>query len=217
MSNPALKATRRRKIIQWALAPLVFITIGLGWKYPLIGFVVPVAMIAGIVGGVSSGRYVCGNLCPRGGFFDRVMAPLSPARPIPAFLRAMPFRWVVFSALMGFMAWRIAADPANVYHWGSVFWLMCTVTTALGVALALAVHPRGWCSFCPVGTASNALGGHKDPITIDASACRECGLCEKSCPIAIGIIRHKSKGVLADRDCVKCGECVAKCPARALD
>jgi ferredoxin-type protein NapH len=205
-----------RAAVQWSLLPLVFIVIGLGWRWPLLGFVVPVVMIAGMAGGILNGRYVCGNLCPRGGFFDRLGPFFSKSRPIPQALRAMWLRWTLFAALMGFMIWRIAQDPGSVYHWGKVFWLMCTVTTAAGVVLAILFHPRTWCSICPVGTAANAFGGHKNPLTIDASKCRECRACEKACPIALDIVRHRTAGVVAERDCVKCDECIVKCPMKAL-
>lgn len=207
---------RTRAIIQWSLLPLVFITIGLGWKWPLIGFVVPVVMIMGMVGGVFDGRYVCGNLCPRGGFFDRLMPFVSPKRQIPSWMRSAGLRWTLFAALMGFMVWRITRDPGNVYHWGSVFWLMCTITTAAGVLLALFIHPRTWCTICPVGTVQNALGGHKNQIRIDTAKCRECRLCEKVCPMALEIVKDKPAGVLSTRDCLKCSECVVKCPVSAL-
>lgn len=208
--------TRTRAVIQWSILPLVFITIGLGWKWPLVGFVVPVVMMMGVVGGVFSGRYVCGNLCPRGAFFDRLMPYVSRQAQIPRFMRNMALRWALFGALMGFMVWRISLDGANIYHWGSVFWLMCTITTGVGVVLAVLFHQRGWCSICPIGTAANALGGGKGQLEINSAACRECRVCEKACPIAIPIVVHKPSGVLADRDCVRCDECIARCPARAL-
>ncbi|MFC1736814.1 4Fe-4S binding protein [Candidatus Hydrogenedentota bacterium] len=71
---------KRRHIVQWCLLPIVLITIGLGWKYPLLGFSVPVVMTAGFVGGIFRGRYVCGNLCPRGSFFDRILLRVSRGR-----------------------------------------------------------------------------------------------------------------------------------------
>lgn len=55
--------------VRWFLAPLVITTIALGWWFPYIGFLVPVAMLSGMIGGVFKGRFVCGNLCPRGAFF----------------------------------------------------------------------------------------------------------------------------------------------------
>ena len=71
---------KKRRLVQWILAPVVVIVISLGWKYPFLGFSVPLVMLTGMVLGFFRGRYTCGNLCPRGGFFDRMIAPLSRNR-----------------------------------------------------------------------------------------------------------------------------------------
>lgn len=204
-----------RRTVQWIVAPIVVLTVALGWKYPLLGFTVPVAMATGMAGGFFRGRWVCGHLCPRGGFFDRMIAPFAPRRSIPPLLRSMPLRWGVFAALMGFMVWRISADPGNWEHWGRVFWSMCALTTGIGLVAALTIHPRAWCAFCPMGTFQNAVGGGKGPLQI-APSCRECRKCEKACPMALPLVKDKSVGYLQHRDCLKCPECIAVCPANAL-
>lgn len=204
---------RRRR--QWLLAPVMLVTIGFGWKYPWLGFAVPVAMAAGVIGGLFRGRYVCGNLCPRGSFFDRVLTPLGFSGEIPARLRSRPLRWTIFALLMAGMTWRLAGNPADPRHWGLVFWAMCTITTIIGVALAIGLHPRAWCALCPIGTLSSALGGDKHRLTI-APSCRECGKCEANCTLDLPIVRHKGNGVVAERDCLKCSVCVKSCPTGAL-
>lgn len=204
-----------RNLRQWMLAPIVLITIALGWKYTWLGFAVPGSMLMGVAGGFVRGRYICGNLCPRGSFFDRMIAPLAAKREIPAMLRSLPLRWGTFVLLMGFMAWRLAANPTDLNHWGHVFWSMCTITTLVGVVLALTFHPRSWCAVCPVGTLSNAIGGDRYQLIID-SDCRECGICEKSCTFDLSIVRHKGAGALQERDCLKCSVCAMNCPRGSL-
>ncbi len=63
----------RRHVIQWFLVPVVIISIALGWKFPWLGFSVPIVMLMGAIINIKKGRYGCGNLCPRGNFFDRIM------------------------------------------------------------------------------------------------------------------------------------------------
>lgn len=207
-----------RRALQWVLLPIMLITIALGWKYPLLGFSVPIVMLMGMVGGLVNGRYVCGHLCPRGGFFDRMLAPVAGTRKTPAFLRGLPFRLVVLVALMGFMVFRLAQNPGEINHWGRVFWMICVITTAVAVILAFPFNARTWCAFCPMGTLQNLFDRLRARrIAIDADRCRECRACEKACPMGLEIVKHKDSGVLADPDCLKCSECIAVCPAKALD
>jgi ferredoxin-type protein NapH len=208
-----LAALRRR--IQRALWVIVVITIVGGLFYPLLGFVVPVVMLTGIIGGFFKGRYVCGWLCPRGAFLDRILRPVSPQREIPAWLRGRIFRWVIFALLMGFMSWQISLNPGDAYHWGRVFVRICIITTAIGVVLALFVNPRTWCSFCPMGTMQSAVGGSRAPLKMD-EGCIECRACERACPMDLAIVGQAENGTLDLRDCLKCSECQLACPKNLL-
>lgn len=209
-------AVKRRKAVQWGVLWIVLITIGLGWWFPWLGFSVPIVMLVGVVGSLFNGRYACGNLCPRGSFYDRLMAPISPNRPIPQWLRSKILRWALFVLLIGLMAVRILQHPLDPMHWGRVFWMMCLVTTAVGIPLALLIHPRTWCSFCPIGTVQSAIGGHKNQLRIDGDLCRSCALCEDACLMGLSIVGHKDTGIVSEPDCLRCSECVAVCPANAL-
>lgn len=210
------KETKKRKTIQWTLLLLVIMTIAMGWKYPVLGYSVPLVMLAGITGSFVKGRYVCGNLCPRGSFLDRIIAPLSRQKDIPQFLRGMTFRLIMMAALMGFMFYRGFQNPTSFDHWGIVFWSMCVITTGVAVMLGLFIHQRGWCSFCPMGTMQNLIGGGKSLLQINASSCKGCKLCERSCTMGLRIVASKAQGYLASRDCLKCSECIDACPKNAL-
>lgn len=201
--------------MQSLLWVIVIVTIFGGLRYPLLGFTVPVVMLVGIVGGLFRGRYVCGWLCPRGAFLERIMKYVSPVRKIPAWLRHPAFRWAVFGALMGFMVFQITRNPGDPYHWGRVFVRICIITTGLGVILAVVIHPRTWCSFCPMGTVQNAVGGHKSPLYMD-EGCKECRSCERACPMNLAIVGQATDGRLDLRDCLKCPECQVACPQRIL-
>ena len=211
-----LSSISRRRAIQWGLLPIALITIALGWKYPVLGFFVPLVMAAGVAVSFSNGRWVCGNICPRGAFFDRVLSKLSLMRYIPAFLRRRVFRWLVLAALMGLMAFQILQNPGDPRHWGIVFWRICVITTAVGVIGGIFIHSRFWCAFCPMGTMQSEIGGSKRRLLLDREKCIECGLCEKACPFDIKIVSHKDEGRISDRDCLKCLECMAVCPTEAI-
>ncbi len=73
MKKKLSKDIRKRRVVQWTILPVVIVVIGLGWRWTWLGFAVPIVMAMGMVGGVFRGRYVCGNLCPRGAFYDRIV------------------------------------------------------------------------------------------------------------------------------------------------
>lgn len=212
-SDVALTAVK--PLHRWFLGSFMVMVILFGWKFPLLGFVVPVAMATGMAGGFFRGRYVCGNICPRGSFYDTLFSFFAGKRPLPAFMYRSDFRWGVMVVLMSFMSWRLAQNPTDWRHWGTVFWSMCLITTAVGVPLGMIYRARTWCSFCPVGTFAAAVGGAKYQLEI-ASDCRQCGICEKQCPMGLTIAEHRDTGHLPHADCIKCSSCMAACPRGAL-
>lgn len=201
---------------RWVLALIMLLTIAVGWRYPLVGFVVPAAMAASIAGSFFRGRYVCGNFCPRGSFFDTLFRLVGGPRDVPALLRGSAFRWAFLALLMGFLGWQISRNPADPAHWGFVFWMACALTTGIGIVLGLAFRARTWCLVCPVGTMANAIGGGRWQMTI-AESCAGCGSCERHCPMGLTIAAHRQEGTLPHRDCLKCSSCVDACPQNALD
>lgn len=200
---------------RWLLATVMLATIALGWIWPLLGFIVPVVMLTAIVVSLRKGRYACGNLCPRGSFFDTFFRRFGGGKNIPSWLRQGNVRWSLFAGLMAFMAWQIARDPANALHWGFVFWLSCAATTAFALLLGSVWQPRTWCAICPIGTLTATLGQGKEPLGI-APGCKACGLCEARCPMELAIAAHREAGALPYGDCIKCSNCAAACPQQAL-
>lgn len=203
-----------KTVHRWVLASIMLVVVALGWKYPVLGFIVPVAMFTGIGGAFSKGRYVCGNICPRGSFYDTLYRIVAGRRPLPRYFLAPEFRWTVVVVLMSFMVWQLSRDPENVMHWGRVFWTMCAVTTLVGVIFGFYYRARTWCAFCPVGTMASAIGGSRYQLEI-ADHCRGCRVCEKYCPLDLKIEDYKG-GTLPHRDCLKCSACVDRCPVDAL-
>ncbi|HBC72043.1 MAG TPA: FeS-binding protein [Coxiellaceae bacterium] len=207
----------KRALRQWALAPIVIVTIGLGWKYYWLAFSVPMVILINMLSPLlSRGRFVCGNTCPRGAFFDRILRHFSQGKKIPGFLKDKRFRLSVFFFVFGMFIVQASQSPFTAEHFGHIFWMMCTATTMLAIFLGLFFSRRTWCTFCPVGTFISFVGKDNHSLTIDKNLCVSCRLCEKACPLNINITKDRESGILSDNDCLKCRECVAACPKRAL-
>jgi polyferredoxin len=213
----ALRGITHSKVpsYKWFLGLIMATVIALGWKYPLLGFIVPVAMTLGIVGGFFKGRWVCGNLCPRGSFLDTWFSLISAKRSIPAWVRSMKLRWTLLTFLMGFMFYRLSQNATSIEHWGLVFWQMCLITTIAALVLGMLYSGRSWCAICPVGTMASATAPDRQAMEISAS-CKGCGLCEKACPMQLDISRYREVGKQLEKDCLKCSSCMQVCPQKAV-
>jgi len=220
MSTEAAIATQaparpNRNLLQWLLGLSMVVVVSLGWKYPALGYMVPVTMGLGMVGSFTHGRYVCGNLCARGNFLDTFFWGAGGERQLPKLIFNPIFRWSVFALLMTGMVWQISLNPTNTMHWGFVFWTMCAATTVVALLLGTAFRARAWCIVCPMGTLSAAIGGNKYQLQIDPK-CEECNSCGENCPFSFNIPAHKEAGVLQERDCLKCSDCISACQKGAI-
>lgn len=199
----------------WLLWPILALVITAGWKWPMLGYLVPICW--GIAWGmaVSRGRSWCGNWCPRAHFLDLVFEKGTARRTLHRAWRGLPLRLVMMGILMGMLTWRASMAWGNWPKVGQVFVMIMTVTTVVGVIVALAGKARAWCAFCPGGTMAKWLARRKDPLTVSA-ACDECGTCERACPFSIAPHSYLAAGVVGDKDCMACSRCIEQCPQSAL-
>jgi ferredoxin-type protein NapH len=212
----AIRRRRSRQILFWWILPFILVA---GWWFPVLGYFIPLCMVAGVGIAFFKGRYWCDWLCPRGSSFDLVLSRVSFKKKIPAFFRDMKFRIFVMAVLMTVLATQLPRHWPSVDGIGRVFVVMLSITTTVGVVFGILTHHRNWCSYCPVGTLGNVLGKGKAALTI-TSECNECTVCDKVCPIQINRWQyHPGQGetaVIPEWDCLKCGLCVEACPQKAL-
>ena len=206
--------------------PLYWIIIAyiiVGWFYPIIGLLALICMIGPVVTSIKKGRWWCGNVCPRGNMYDRLLSKYSPHRPIPEFVRTFGFR--LFMVLFIFSMFGI--QLAFVESWsdvGRVFWRIIVMTTVVGVVLSFIYAPRTWCSFCPMGTISRWVAPKTAPVPSGftnihvSSACQmKCKSCARVCPMQLTPYdsRGQESGYLHP-DCIKCGKCTLACPTKIM-
>lgn len=200
------------KSVIWVV--LVIAIVG-GWLYPPLGFGVLLCMGASVGLAFRYGRTWC-DFCPRGTFFDTVVARFSRGLSTPKFLRSLPFRIFMLLFLMGMMGCQLARAWGDIPAMGRVFWLLLTVTTAVGTVLGIPFNPRTWCGFCPMGSMASWIGKGRRPLWIDASKCTACGLCARACPMELNPSSNRFEGAMTQGDCLKCSACVSVCPKGAL-
>lgn len=212
----ALSKLRHRK--QLFMSAIFILLLGAGRFFPVIGYLVPVCMALGIYLGISKGRIWCNYFCPRGSFLDTAGKAVSPGRKIPSFLKRTPFRTAVLLFMFSMMALQVARRWPDFRSIGFFFINLLSAVTLVGIILALLIHQRTWCTFCPVASFSSWFGRGRNPMKIDSSLCVECRLCSRVCPLQLEPYRFKSEGLrdVKEKDCLKCGLCIAACPKKAL-
>ncbi|MBY6836971.1 4Fe-4S binding protein [Clostridium botulinum] len=173
-----------------------------------------ICMVAPIIVSLFKGRFWCGNLCPRGSFYDNVVSKFSNKRKVPKFLKSYYFRAIVFVGMMTMFGLGIKQNLGNLYGIGMVFYRMIVVTTIIGIVLSLFYNHRTWCNFCPMGSVASIISKFKKSKKVlqVSSSCVSCKMCEKKCPL--GIVPYEYKGdILSHPDCI---QCVSVCPKNAV-
>ena len=98
---------------------------------------------------------------------------------------------------------------------GMVFVLLLTVTTGVGIVLALVYRPRSWCAFCPMGSMAGWIGKGRHPLQV-APSCVGCNKCARVCPMELNPGTARDNGAFTHGDCLKCHHCAAACPKTSL-
>ncbi|WP_411167419.1 4Fe-4S binding protein [Clostridium sp. MB05] len=177
-----------------------------------------ICMLAPIILALAgTGRYWCGNYCPRGNFYDNVISKITPKKKAPKFLKSTGFRVFMIFFIMVNFGLGLYRNWGNLYGIGFVFYRIIVITTIVGIVLGLFTNSRAWCNFCPMGSLSYFIAkfkGRKVNLSVDKS-CVGCGLCTKVCPMGISPKEYKNDTV-KNPDCIFCEKCLYKCPKKSI-
>ena len=87
-----------------------------------------ICMVAPIVVSIFKGRFWCGNLCPRGNFYDRVVSKFSNKRKPPKFFKSYYFRAVILTIMMTVFISGVYKNWGDLYGIGMVFYDFCVLS-----------------------------------------------------------------------------------------
>lgn len=176
-----------------------------------------ICMIAPIILAIFKGRFWCGNICPRGNFYDNIVSRFSNKRKPPKFLKSKYFRIAVIVFMFTMFGIGINKNWGNLYGIGMVFYRIIVVTTIVGIVLSFFYNHRTWCSFCPMGSIAafiSSIRGSKKVLEV-SSSCVSCKICDKKCPMGISPYEYKGE-VLSHPDCIQCSNCAIACPKKSI-
>jgi ferredoxin-type protein NapH len=212
------KVKKSRKLKQYIMGTIFLILLPFGWFYSLMGYFIPLCMLAGIGMASWKGRKWCDWMCPRGSFSDSYMKLISPERKIPSFFRTVSLRISVIIFLMSMLTYQIVRLWPDPYAIGKLFMTLLTITTGVSIVLAIIIHQRSWCYICPIGTISNWVGKNREPLYKKKDLCTNCQVCDNTCPMNLAPHELNENGKMSFMgDCLKCRLCIETCPKGIID
>jgi ferredoxin-type protein NapH len=194
------------------------------FPFYIIGFFGVIGMIVG--------RMVCGWLCPFGLLQDILQKIKTIKLRLPYWMTYIKYGVLIIVA--GFIAWFTMEPwfcklcPAGIIEAGIplvladktgdiralVGWLFWTKIAILFLIVIFSILiKRFFCRvFCPIGAIYSLFNRFSlVHLRIDKEKCPTCGFCATICPMDINVYDNPNQ-----KECIRCLECVKKCPSVAV-
>lgn len=212
----------RRKILQHFMLIILFIFVDVGWYYPLTGVFIPIFFIFMLLLSFYKGRISCGWFCPRGSLFETIIKRISLNCKRPHIFNQAKYRQhflIIFCCLFLFFYFATTFGKKGLVYMGEFFVYYYVLITILGIILGILFGARTYCLICPTGTIQSWFSEGKVVLEIGEN-CINCKHCEEVCGLSLSKGKPKiieiGERTVKNKDCLKCYECLDKCPMHAL-
>ncbi len=194
---------------------------GIGYILLFTGVLTTIILIGTLIKGR---RWQCSSLCMFNGFAGEIFSFASPMKKQSRASRLKNFRWIYLAVALFFMFYSMFALSSESI--GKHREVMASIEVIKYLVFELffmmfcwvAIHPRGYCYVCPVGTTLSVVSKvtHQRIVTHE-TRCISCNKCNDVCPMNIDIACAAKDGIaVSDSMCVGCGHCVDICPMQTL-
>ncbi len=198
-----------------------------------------VFLVAATVGTAVFGRFFCGWACHILALEDLCVALLARAGIRPGPPRSKALVWGPAALALYLFAWpqveRLARGEAwpgfsvQTTGWGSFVtddvlrrmpgpWLSLATLAVCGFVIVWVLGSRSFCSIvCPYGALFRVADRAAPGRIVLAGGCTSCGLCTAGCLSGVQVSQElRLHGAVVDPQCVRCLDCVGRCPERAI-
>lgn len=168
------------------------------------------------------GRLYCGWVCPMGAVQQFLYRrDLSVKLPEGLGAKLRPMRFAVLAAIIIAALYSGTAAFAEIDPFKSLFnaQISPVPTTLLVLLLVSSIFIfTPWCRFlCPMGAVLSIVARFARRQVSFKTECRNCGACAKSFCDYKAIKPGAVMPMIEQHECVRCGECIARCPKKAMD
>jgi len=179
------------------------------------------------------GRAVCGWICPAAGMQEWSSAVNNRSVKGGKFNWIKYFIWVPWMGIIITVAVLAGGfntvDPLYLTDNGISIvepegYIVFFIVLGIIVILSFTVGRRAFCHyicwmapFMIIGTRIKEYikwpSLHLVPVADD---CKQCGSCEKNCPMSLDVDKMVLKGSMKNDECILCGTCVDNCPNKVI-
>jgi ferredoxin-type protein NapH len=179
------------------------------------------------------GRAWCGWVCPGAGL-QEIIEPVNN-RPVKG-RKVDWIKWAIWIPWVSIIVWAVVRaggySSVNFLHLTDtgisvdepMKYIIYYIVVLLFVGLAAVVGRRAGCHticwmapFMMIGRwIRNRFGWPSLRLTADASACSDCKLCTKNCPMSLDVNAMVQVEKMEDPECILCGTCVDNCSKKAI-
>lgn len=181
------------------------------------------------------GRSACGYLCPLGGLQESLHGGMD--RPLREIKYLKIVKYLIWAAWVG----AIAAAAIASGGWGKIHvrfmngnglppysaeaYIIMLGFMLLAALPAMLIGRRGFCHYLCFFSPLNIVGAWIGRLlrlptlrvsTLSQGKCKECHLCERSCPMSLPVRTMVGSGAINHHECIACGSCSAACKSGVL-
>jgi ferredoxin-type protein NapH len=179
------------------------------------------------------GRAWCGWVCPGAGL-QEIVEPVNN-RPVKG-RKVDWIKWAIWIPWVSSIVWAVVSaggySSVNFLHLTEtgisvdepIKYIIYYIVVFLFVGVAAVVGRRAGCHticwmapFMMIGRwIRNRFGWPSLRLTANASACSDCKLCTRSCPMSLDVNAMVQVEKMEDPECILCGTCVDNCSKKII-